>query len=58
MHNLYTSKVTQQGEIPAKILNDNKDLFSYFISESFNNAVNERIFPDKQTYAKNQTNLS
>ena len=36
-----TSKTTQQGDIPTEIIKDNKDLFSYFISASFNNAVNK-----------------
>ena len=40
INNLDTSKATQQGDIPTKIIKDNKDLFSYFISASFNNAVN------------------
>ena len=30
-----------------KIIKDNKDLFSYFVSASFNNAVNKRVFPDE-----------
>ena len=40
INNLDTSKATQQGDIPTKIIKDNEDLFSYFISASFNNAVN------------------
>ena len=40
INNLDTSKATRQGDIPTKIIKDNKDLFSYFISASFNNAVN------------------
>ena len=30
INKLDTSKVTQQGDIPTKIIKDNKDLFSYF----------------------------
>ena len=39
-NNLDTSKATQQGDIPTRIIKDNKDFFSHFISASFNNAVN------------------
>ena len=39
INNLDSSKATQQGDIPTKIIKDNEDLFSYFISASFNNAV-------------------
>ena len=38
---------TQQSDIPTKIIKDNKDLFSYFISASFNNAVNKGVFPNE-----------
>ena len=44
INNLDTSKATQQGDIPTKIIKHNKDLFSYFISTSFNNAVNKGVF--------------
>ena len=47
INDLDTSKATQQCDIPAKIIKDNKDLFSYFISASFNNAVYKGIFPDE-----------
>ena len=47
INNLDTSKVTQQCDIPTKIIKDNKDLFSYFISASFNNAVNKGVFPNE-----------
>ena len=47
INNLDTSKARQQGDIPTKIIKDNNDLFSYFISASFNNAVNKDIFPDE-----------
>ena len=47
INNLDTSKATQQGYIPTKIIKDNKNLFSYFISASFNNAENKDLFPDK-----------
>ena len=47
INNLDRSKATQQGDIPTKIIKDNKDLFSYFISASFNNAVNKGVFPDE-----------
>ena len=38
MKNLETSKTTQQGETPAIIIKV-RDLWSYFISVSFNNAA-------------------
>ena len=47
INNLDTSKAAQQGDIPTKIIKDNKDLFSYFISASFNNAVNKGVFPNE-----------
>ena len=47
INNLDTSKATQQGDIPTKIIKDIKDLFSYFISASFNNTVNKGVFPDE-----------
>ena len=47
INNLDTSKATEQGDIPTKIIKDNKDIFSYFISTSFNNAVNKGVFPDE-----------
>ena len=50
-NNLDTSKATQQGDIPTKVIKDNKDLFSYFISASFNNAVNKGVFPDELKHA-------
>ena len=31
INNLDTSRATQQGDIPTKIMKDNKELFSYFI---------------------------
>ena len=46
-NNLDTSKATQQGDIATKIIKDNKDLCSYFISASFNNAVNNGVFPNE-----------
>ena len=47
INNLDTSKATQQGDIPTKIIKDNKDLFSSFISPSFNNAANMGVFPNE-----------
>ena len=51
INNLDTSKAIQQGDIPAKIIKDKKDIFSYFISASFNNAVNGGLFPDELKHA-------
>ena len=47
INNLDTSKVTQEGDIPTKIIKDDKDLSSYFISASFNNAVNKGVSPNE-----------
>ena len=47
INNLDKSKATQQGDIPIKIIKHNKDLFSYFISASFNNVVNKGVFPNQ-----------
>ena len=38
--------VTEQGDIPAKVIKDDKDLFPYFVFASFKNAVNKGVFPD------------
>ena len=46
INHLDTSKATQQGDIPTKIIKDSEDIFSYFISASLNNAVNKGVFPD------------
>ena len=51
INNLDTSKATQQGDIPIKIIKYNKDIFSYLISASFNNAVNKGVFPDELKHA-------
>ena len=51
INHLDTSKAAQQSDIPTKIIKDNKDLFSYFISASFNNTVNKGVFPDKLKHA-------
>ena len=51
INNLDTLKATQQGDIPTKIIKDNKDIFSYFISASFHNAVSKGVFPDELKHA-------
>ena len=51
INNLDTSKASQQGDIPTKIIKDNKDIFSYFIFASFNNAVNKGVLPDELKHA-------
>ena len=51
INNLDTSKATQPGDVPTKIIKDNKDLSSYFISASFNNAVNKGVFLGKLKHA-------
>ena len=47
IYNLDTSKATQQGHIPTKIIKYNKDLFSCLFSASLKNAVNKDVFPDE-----------
>ena len=47
INNLDTLRATQQGDIPTKIMKDNKEFFSYFISASFSNAVNKGVIPVK-----------
>ena len=51
INNLDTSKGTQLGNVPTNIMKDNKDLFSYFISASSNNAVSKGVFPDELKHA-------
>ena len=51
MNNLDTSKAAQQSDIPTKIIKDNKDLFSYFISGSFDKTVNKGVFSDELKHA-------
>ena len=47
-------KATQQCNIPRKIMKNNKHLFSYFISGSFNIAVNKSVFPDELKHTDNK----
>ena len=51
INNLDTSRATQQGNIPAKVIKYNKELFSYVISPSLSNAVNKGVFLDKLKHA-------
>ena len=51
INNLDTSRATQQGNIPAKVIKYNKELSSYVISPSLGNAVNKGIFLDKLKHA-------
>ena len=39
-------KLPQQGDIPTKIIKEDKVIFSYFISASLNSALNQGVFPD------------
>ena len=48
--NLNISKAAHQGDIPAKVLIKNKDTFSYVISLSFNNAVNNFFLQDEEKH--------
>ena len=48
---IYTSKATQQGYIPKKVVRANKGLFSCFISSSFKSVVNKAIFPEELKHA-------
>ena len=51
IYNLDPSKARQQGVILTKIIKDNKDLFLYFISGSFNNVVNKVVFSGELKHA-------
>ena len=51
INNLDTSRATQQGNIPAKIIKYDKERFSYFISPSFKNAMNKGVFLDELKHA-------
>ena len=47
INNLDASKVTQPGNIPTKIIKDNKNHFSYFIYVIFNNAAINAAFSEE-----------
>ena len=47
INNLGNPKATQQDDISTKFIKENKDLFSYIISVSFNNAANNDTFQDE-----------
>ena len=51
INNFDTSKATQQGDIPEKIIKDNKDLFSCFISPRVYTTVKKGAFPDELKHA-------
>ena len=42
---LKLNKASQYSDIPTKIIKENSDIFSNFISESINNSIKSSIFP-------------
>ena len=44
--NLDESKATQSNDIPTKVIKENDDIFATFITENFNNMIENSIFPD------------
>ena len=43
--NLYSTKASQDTDIPTKIIKDNADIFSDFLLSDFHNSVTTSIFP-------------
>ena len=43
--NLYSTKASQDTDIPTKIIKDNVDIFSDFLVSGFHNSVTTSIFP-------------
>ena len=43
--NLYTTKSSQDTDIPTKIIKGNSDIFASFIRQSFNNLIDSSTFP-------------
>ena len=50
IHYLDNSKICQKGNIPIKITTDNRDLFSEFLTASFNDAQDKGVFPDQSKH--------
>ena len=44
--NLDESKATQSNDIPTKVIKENYDIFDTFITENFNNMIENSVFPD------------
>ena len=45
VRNLDTSTVSQDNDIPTKIIKENPNIFSYFIFQSFNQMIDVLILP-------------
>ena len=61
--NLDESKATQSNDIPTKVIKENYDIFATFITENFNNMIENSVFPDslkqadiKLVYRKDSSN--
>ena len=55
-NNLHHQKLHSKVIFQTKIIKDNKDLFPYFISAIFNNALNKGAFPDELKHANIKPN--
>ena len=44
--NLDESKPTLSNDIPTKVIKENYDIFATFITENFNNMIENSVFPD------------
>ena len=61
--NLDGSKATQSNDIQTKVIEKNYDIFATFITENFNNMIENSVFPDslkkvdiKPVYKKDSSN--
>ena len=61
--NLDESKATQSNDIQTKVIEENCDIFATFITENFNNMIENSVFPDslkqadiKPVYKKDSRN--
>ena len=45
IQNLNCNKVTQQYDIPIKILKENKEIFTYILCHDFNNSLFNKVIP-------------
>ena len=45
IQNLNCNKVTQQYDIPIKILKENKEIFTYILCHNFNNSLFNKVIP-------------
>ena len=48
---LDASNVTQNDDVPTKIIKNNSDIFSKFFQANLNNAIETSTFPEQLKYA-------